>query len=459
MNPVERFFRRYIFAAVGIVLFFLAVNLALLGAYYVLVIRLGGALESRFPIQRFSDHLASRAGTITADAQARDMLRSANAWAMVLRDDGVVLWEDGLPDELPRAYSVADVALFSRWYLRDYPVLIWERADGLLVVGLPPQSLVKHYFTLPASYVWRSLVWFAAAFLINLFVLIFLFVRNIRRVETAMTPILSGIQALSQGRPFQLDEKGDLAEISAGLNRAGGYLLQKDDTRAAWIRGISHDVRTPLSVILGYACEMEDDPRLPDAARRQAGVIREKSEQLRALIADLNLTTKLEYALYPVRPRRIDAVELARQAASEYLNDLPARFSLEVQEARPGERIELEGDAALLYRMLRNLIQNSIAHNPQGCSITICVGREGDMCAFDVSDDGRGVDAALLKSLNLDEATPCARQEGGAEHGLGLKIVRQVVKAHRGEIAFAAVPPHGLRVKIVLPEKRVSRQM
>ena len=110
-----------------------------------------------------------------------------------------------------------------------------------------------------------------------------------------------GIQDLSRGSYQPLDERGELAEINAGLNRAGDYLMQKDNTRAEWIRGVSHDIRTPLSMVLGYASELEDDDTLPTDARQQAGMIRRQGERLRSLVEDLNLTTKLEYALQPIR--------------------------------------------------------------------------------------------------------------------------------------------------------------
>ena len=66
-----------------------------------------------------------------------------------------------------------------------------------------------------------------------------------------MAPALQGIQDLSHGRPLHLDEQGELAEINAGLNRAAAYMTRKDNTRAEWIRGVSHDIRTPLSMRSG----------------------------------------------------------------------------------------------------------------------------------------------------------------------------------------------------------------
>ena len=284
------------------------------------------------------------------------------------------------------------------------------------------------------------------ALLINLLLLISLFLRNTRRVEKAMSPILQGIQDLSQGQHHHLEECGELAEINAGLNRAGEYLMQKDNTQAEWIRGVSHDIRTPLSMVLGYASELEDNDALPTEARQQAGIIRRQGERLKSLVDDLNLTTKLEYALQPVRREMVDLIEIGRQAVSEVLNGgLPERYELEFSEDRPGCTARMEGDAALLRRTLDNLIRNSIAHNPQGCHISVTVGAEDGRCTCTVTDDGKGIDAVQLDALNRG-ADIASTQSG--EHGLGLKLVRQIVKAHGGTVRFRQAVPQGLEVSI-----------
>lgn len=249
---------------------------------------------------------------------------------MILNDDGTVIWKDGLPEELPRKYTATDIAMFSRWYLDDYPVNIWKRADGLLVIGFIPGSVFNHYISTSSAYIWPFCIGIGIAFMINIFLMLYLFVRGAHQVEKSMEPILNGIQSLSQGKKFHLEEKGELAEINAGLNRAGEYLIKKDNTRAEWIRGISHDVRTPLFIIYGYACEIEDNSSLPFSVRKQAKAICQKSEKLRSLIADLNLTTKLEYSIYALKKNTVNAVELTRQVASEFLNELPEPQSAEM---------------------------------------------------------------------------------------------------------------------------------
>lgn len=452
MNAVHRFFRRYILSTVGIVLLFLAVNIALFLAI-ILAGSMSGA-DTAFSVRDFSDHVVLRDGKWVADDTALSMLQKQSAWAMLLNEDGDVVWQQDLPEKLPRSYTSTEVASFSRWYLEDYPVKIWTRADGnLMVVGYQPGTLVKYYFSLEWPYMGVLLGGIAAVFIINLLLIVFLILRNTRKVEKAMTPILQGIQNLSHGKAPHLEEQGELAEINAGLNRAADYMRKKDNTRAEWIRGVSHDIRTPLSMVLGYASELEDDRSLPLEARKQASIIRRESEKMKRLIDDLNLTTKLEYVLQPVHFKDVDWVETSRQAVSEVLNSgLDSRYEIVFAEMQPGRSIHLLGDDSLLRRMLDNLIRNSITHNPQGCRISVSVGEENGRYLCVISDDGVGIALERLKALNRGDGIASTQgSDEKAEHGLGLKLVVQIVKAHRGTVSFSGNTPHGLEVRISLP--------
>lgn len=452
MNAVQRFFRRYIISTVGIVILFLVVNIAL---FFVIILTgsMSGA-DPSFSVRDFSDHVVMQDEKWVADDTSLSMLQEQSAWAMLLNEEGDVVWQQDLPENLPRSYTSAEVASFSRWYLEDYPVKIWTRADGhLMVVGYQPGALVKYYFSLEWPYMGVMFGGIAAVFLINLLLIVFLILRNTRKVERAMAPILQGIQNVSHGNPSHLDEQGELAEINAGLNRAAEYMRKKDNTRAEWIHGVSHDIRTPLSMVLGYASELEDDCALPQEARKQAGIIRRESEKMKRLIDDLNLTTKLEYALQPVRFKDVDWVETGRQAVSEVLNSgLDSRYEIVFAEMQPGHSIHLWGDARLLRRMLDNLLRNSITHNPQGCKIVLSVGEKNGNCLCTISDDGVGIAPEFLKALNRgDDIASSQDSDGKAEHGLGLKLVTQIVKAHRGSISFSGNTPQGLKVRISLP--------
>ncbi len=140
MNAVQRFFRRYIFSTVGIVILFFVVNIALLVVIILTQDSMSGA-DNSFSVRRVfgpcwmqdEKWVGRRYRPVHA---ARTDLPGRCCWTK----SGDVVWQQDLPEKLPRSYTSAEVASFSRWYLEDYPVKIWTRADGaLMVVGFAPE--------------------------------------------------------------------------------------------------------------------------------------------------------------------------------------------------------------------------------------------------------------------------------------------------------------------------------
>lgn len=452
MKPVERFFRKYFLSMAGIIVLFVLLNVVL---FFSMLIWAWQTSETPdLPINEICDGIMMDGeGHFTTAEGLSGLLEENHAWAMILDDAGTVIFQRGLPEELPRRYTTTDVAKFSRWYLGDYPVYVREHPQGLLVVGGEKGSRAKYYFSVNESYVRKLFVGLAAVFSINIIVVVLLIWKNTRHIEKAVTPILRGIETVSSGQPVSLPEKGELAEINRQLNKAGAFIAKKDTARAEWISGISHDVRTPLSVMLGFAGQLEDDRTLPASAREQAACIRKQGERLRSLISDLNLTSRLEYSMQPLRMKKVYLVELARQVVCEFLNGgLEERYGIAFCADQESESLPILGDEALLKRALGNLIQNSIVHNPQGCQISVSIlcGEAG--ITVEVADDGAGVSAEKLKELTADHRRLESTDEKlNLRHGLGVLLVRQIVEAHKGTMIMESEPQKGFRTVLTFP--------
>ncbi len=452
MKPVERFFRKYFLSMVSIIALFLLLNVVL---FFSVQIWAGQTSETlNLSISEIRDSITlDGTGHLTAAGELAEMLEENHAWAMVLDDTGTVIFQSRLPEELPRRYTTADVAKFSRWYLGDYPVYVQEHPQGLLVVGGEKGSQAKYYFSVNESYVRKLLIGLTAVFLTNIIVVVLLIWKNTRHIEKAVTPILRGIETVSSGQPINLPEKGELAEINRQLNKAGAFIAKKDSARADWISGVSHDVRTPLSVILGFAGQLEDNQTLPASAREQASYIRKQGERLRSLISDLNLTSKLEYSMQPLRMEKVYLVELARQVVCEFLDGgLEARYQIVFDSSQESETASVMGDEALLKRALYNLIQNSVIHNPKGCVISVSVARNETGITVMVSDDGIGVSAEKLEKLRATAHHLESTDERlTLRHGLGVLLVRQIVEAHHGIMEIESAPQKGYQTVLVFP--------
>ena len=341
-------------------------------------------------IGEYADTLAACQNGYALEPAQQQRLEAQDRFLMLLDENGRVAWSFRKPAELPNAYDRADIARFTRWYLRDYPVYVHTMEDGLLVLGLPKGSVWKYTFETSMPTVWFWPVWAVVALLCN-FVLIL------------------GLSVAVTGRAYK----------------------KRDEARTEWIAAVSHDVRTPLAAVLGYAGSLESDARLPEAERAQAALIRRKGEELRTLIDDLNLTNRLEHSMEPLQAAWLSPAAVVRETVVGFLNDDAfGRYPIDADIRPCAAGMQLYGDRSLLSRMLKNLIGNSMRHNPDGCRVTVRLDADGRKLTLSVFDDGSGFTEAQLRSLQERRTKP----SGG--HGLGLTIVTEIAAAHNGRIRF-----------------------
>ena len=205
-------------------------------------------------------------------------------------------------------------------------------------------------------------------------------------------------------------------------------------------------------MVLGYASDLEENANLPSESRKQAGIIRKQAENLRSLISDLNLVSMLEYEMQPLHKKPLRLSALARELATEFLNNgLDERYSIEVEIG--DESIQVYGDERLLKRALTNLIQNSIEHNPEGCTITLktALDQTCQTGRFIVEDNGKGIPQHLIPELLALPYSSQRKYSSLHGRGLGLPMVARIAKAHQGQLILNNANGNGLRAELVLP--------
>ena len=391
-------------------------------------------------------------------------LKKQNIWAIVIDNDSKkVIWQtENLPGEIPKEYSVFDIALFSHAYIKGYPVFTAKIRNDLLVLGYPKDSYWK-YSTATWNYrLIQNVPNFFLTFLIsNIFFVFLIYIFSNSKLLKSVNPIIKGIQDLPKDNPVNIDEKGVLSELAKSINKTSEILQNqreqlrnKDTARANWIAGVSHDIRTPLSMIMGYASQLKTSSDLSEEMAKKLSVILKQSERIKNLINDLNLASKLEYNMQPFEKKKENAVAVVRQVIVDFLNmDIDEKFPIEWKTKNEFVSCFVNVDKNLIKRALANLIQNSINHNENGCTIYVSVKEDEKNCIICVEDNGIGVSYKELEKLNnTPHYMVCDKNTTEQQHGLGLLIVKQIMDVHNGQVEMKHSEYGGFKVVLQILE-------
>ena len=244
-----------------------------------------------------------------------------------------------------------------------------------------------------------------------------------------------------------MSTQGELSEVADSVNKASLILSRQNEARANWISGVSHDIRTPLSVIMGYAGRIIADNTAGSTVREKAAVIQKQSTKIKELVQDLNLVSNLEYEMQPLHREPVRLSRLLRSYLAELLNSgIPDGYTVDIEVPPDAEMAELNCDARLISRAVNNLVQNSIGHNPKGCDIKLSIDCTDTTISLIVADNGVGLTPEKMKELkerphymeSMDERLDL-------RHGLGLLLVRQITEVHNGTMTIESGPMQGYR--------------
>jgi signal transduction histidine kinase len=254
------------------------------------------------------------------------------------------------------------------------------------------------------------------------------------------------------------------AEVRELTGRFNAMAAELDDTRARegrLLANLRHDLRTPLTVIGGFAAALADGTANGDDATRAAGAISEEAARLERLVDELDALERLRDGAAGLRPEWLDARGIVAETVARCgPGAAAAGVSLEAVDDpltdAPG--LGLAADRQALERILGNLVANAVAVAPTpGGHVWItsraipalpATGRPG--VAFTVTDDGPGfapgdAERAFERFYRGDPS------RAGTGRGLGLAIVRELARAHGGEAVAENVAPRGARLSVLLP--------
>lgn len=279
-----------------------------------------------------------------------------------------------------------------------------------------------------------------------------------------------------------LEGPAEVRELTARFNAMADELEAARAREAALLADLRHDLRTPLTVISGYAAALSDGTAAGDDAMRAARTIGDEAARLERLVDELGTTERLRRGPEGLRPEPIDAADLLagsidrfRATAASAGIDLSivgdpaggatgaAPDALEGAPGAPEGRgtaasIAFVADRGAMERIMANLINNALAAapSPGGHVWLSATAGPGDRVVLAVTDDGPGFPpgAATRAFERFFRADPARAGQGS---GLGLAIVRELASAHGGTAHAENVAPRGARVSVMLPRIPAAR--
>jgi signal transduction histidine kinase len=268
--------------------------------------------------------------------------------------------------------------------------------------------------------------------------------RPIRELTRATHAIAQG--DLSAQVPVR--SRDELGELAQSFNRMSAELGQSLQLRRQMTADIAHELRTPLSLILGHAEAVHDGVLAPSPENFE--IIRDEATRLEHLVEDLRTLSLADAGELSFTPQPLQAGNLLREVASMYQYRAQGqRITLEeqVQPALPAVKV----DPGRMTQVLTNVLDNAFRHTPSGGKIILSATASEGGVDLSISDDGPGVGADDLPRLfdRFYRADPSRQRDGGS--GLGLAIARSIVEMHGGRVSASSTPGRGLTITIHLP--------
>lgn len=292
-----------------------------------------------------------------------------------------------------------------------------------------------------------------AAFIISMLVL-WLLMKSLR-------DIIQTVKKFSEGdlkSRIPIKSKGELAELSVTVNKMADTILRNmdelkevDKLRRDLIANISHDIRTPISIIHGYVetLIMKHDSLDDQKKQEYLQTIIKSTERLKRLMTDLFELSKLESRQIKPKMERFFMFDLLQDLGSKY-KLLAQEKNIELETELASKVPVVRADIALIERVLQNLIDNALNYTPEKGRVKIKMEEKNEHVNVSVMNTGPGIASAELPKI-FDRYYKVETNKSNRGSGLGLAIVKNILEIHQSDIKVQSEPLGGTIFSFNLP--------
>ncbi|WP_411681537.1 sensor histidine kinase [Clostridium thailandense] len=415
----------------------------------------------------FSDYIDFNNNSPFVNEDGKQKILKNNGWIQIIDENFKELYSFHKPAEVPKKYSPIEIAHFYKYDIANYSIFISEKKYNnqsyAYIIGFPLEKVAKHTVVFNPSAL-RNFFWSGIIILLCVNIVIatiisyFLFGKSMGK---PLENIINGINELSSGNyETKYLEKGVYKNVFTNLNKLGKTLKENktkrdelEKMRDTWISSISHDVKTPLSSIKGYAELMKDSDYSfsSEEIQEYSDIIYSKSSYIQTLVEDLNLTYKLKNKVLSLSKQKSNLTLLLQKVIIGILNH-PLYSNRNINFHSESEDINAYIDEKLFKRALVNLIFNSLIHNDENVQVDISIYKK-DKIYISLKDNGKGISQEDLEHIFERYYRGTNTNSSTEGSGLGMAISKQIIDVHNGSIFIESIIGEGTTIKIALNDK------
>jgi signal transduction histidine kinase len=341
---------------------------------------------------------------------------------------------------------------------RSLPVTVDGQTVGAVVLDLPVDLTPRDPYSPEDAFLARvnqAIIFGALGATVIALALGVLLARAISQPVKELTEGTQRVASGELGHQVPVRTQDEIGELAVSFNRMSADLATANQLRRQMTADIAHELRTPLSIILGYSEALSDGKLQGKTAIYDA--MYGEAQLLSHLVDDLRTLSLADAGELALNRSLISAGEcIERTAASHAELAVQRGIRLEVQLAPDLPLVN--ADRERIAQVLANLVSNALRYTPAGGVITLAAARSGDRVLLRVSDTGPGIEPEHLpyvfkRFYRADDSRPA-----NGESGLGLAIAKSLVEAHGGTIQVESEPGHGATFTVALPAAREATQ-
>ena len=464
--------RTILFRHVFNLLWILIIVLVIMGTAFYHYFFLIPGLNNPFPPEQvtknFSLWIQYENGSVSVSRIGLSQLNNNGLWVQILDEYGEEVFSRNKPPDIPTRYLPSELIVINRnnehpdYTIFAHSTQLSDRTFTYLI-GFPHR--IGHFTLIYNGERAKSLfpIFIRVIIVMACGLLLFIFAYTFWLSKNLST-LVKGVNDISSRDYKPLKETGPFSEISRSINRMKTYIRRSDRTkvetdrmRQEWIVNITHDLKTPLSPIKGYA---ELFAYHPDLELKESGmIILRNIEHAEILINDMKMAYQLESNVIPYVPQSVNIVRYLREIMIDIINNpLSANRELEFESSE--SEIETLLDPSIFYRAIQNLIINALIHNPPGTTVKVLVEvHSKSRLQITIQDNGDGMDEVTASQLfeRYYRGTDTKQRTEGS--GLGMAIAKQIIHLHGGKIVVQSEIGIGTTFVLKLPMKEMEEQI